>query len=254
MDAGILPEPPEAPADPLTITAVVPTLNEERRLPGLLASLRSGDPEDGVQEIVVSDGGSHDGTVELALRYGARLVSGATGRGGQLARGALEGTGELLFFVHADAEVAPGSLRAVREAFRDGELLAAALRQSIDSSGSIFRAIERMADLRARFGWVYGDSGLVCRRSAYERVGGYRELPIFEDLDLSRRLRRAGALRLVPGARVKVSPRRWQLEGPLRRTFKNWCLTLAWVAGVAPERLVRFYRPHPSPENLRENP
>jgi len=200
---------------------------------------------DRVEEVVVSDGESRDHTVELAHAAGARVVIGSRGRGPQLARGAVVATGELYLFVHADARLSPGSILAIRRAFdRDPSLLAGALRQKIKHPGRIYRSIERMADRRAAWGWVYGDSGLVCRRGAYEAVGGFAAQPIFEDLDLSRRLKRMGPLRLVPGARIEVSARRWEMEGPVRRTIKNWCLTLAWAAGVPPERLVRFYAPH----------
>jgi len=223
----------------------VPTLEEERNLPGLLASLFCGEAGDRVQEVVVSDGESRDRTVELAREAGARVLVGPRGRGFQLARGAEEAAGELLLFVHADARLSPGSVLAIRRAFaRDPRLVAGALRQRIAHPGWIYRSIERMADRRAGWGWVYGDSGLVCRRVAYEAVGGFSSQPIFEDLDLSRRLRRMGPVRLVPGARIEVSPRRWEMEGPVRGTIRNWCLTLAWVVGVSPERLARFYTPH----------
>ena len=136
-------------------------------------------------------------------------------------------------------------MASVRRAFgADPGLVAGALRQRIDHPARIYRSIERMADRRVGWGWIYGDSGLVCRRETYDAVGGFRAQPIFEDLDLSRRLKRSGAVRLVPGAQITVSPRRWEMEGAVKRTIKNWCLTLAWVAGVAPERLVRFYAPH----------
>lgn len=227
-----------------SLAAVVPTLDEAPQLPALLASLRGSHWRDSAQEIIVSDGGSVDDTASLARRHGASLVTGEPGRGGQLARGAAHARSELLLFLHADARLRPGSLRAVRAAFEDPELVAVGMCQRIDHPGRIFRWIERMADRRVSWGWIYGDSGLVCRREAYERVGGFRPLPIFEDLDLSRRLKRVGRAALVSGAVLTVSSRRWEQEGPVRRTIKNWCLTLAWAAGVAPERLARFYLPH----------
>ncbi len=236
-----------APAAP-GVTVVVPTLDEGSCISGLLSSLGKGVGDDAVQEIIVSDGGSHDDTLEIARAAGARLVTGAAGRGAQLARGAALARTEFLFFVHADSRLRPGSLRALRQATRDSRVVACGLSQQIEHEGRIFRWIERMADRRVSWGWIYGDSGLFCRRSGYEEVGGYRPLPIFEDLDLSRRLKRVGVIRLVQEARIRISSRRWEREGPLRRTFKNWCLTLAWAAGVAPERLVRFYRPHVAPE------
>jgi len=227
-----------------SLAVIVPTLEEARRLPGLLRALAPGHGSDAPDEIVVSDGGSRDETAEVATGLGARVVTGSAGRGVQLARGADAVEADLLLFLHADARLRSGSIAAVRSAFLDPELVAVGMRQRIDHEGGLYRWIERAADARVRFGWIYGDSGLAVRRDAYRAVGGFRPLPIFEDLDLSRRLRRRGRLRLVREAEISVSPRRWERDGALWCTFRNWCLTVAWAAGVSPSRLVRFYPPH----------
>jgi rSAM/selenodomain-associated transferase 2 len=225
---------------------VVPTLDEAATLPRLVASLEEAGPGERPEELLVVDGGSRDGTPELARALGARVLSAPQGRGSQLARGAAEARGELLFFLHADACLMPAALRAVRASFDDPATIAVGLRQRIDHPGRIYRWIERAADRRVRAGWVYGDSGLCVRRSAYEAAGGFRDQPLFEDLDLTRRLRALGAVRLVPEAEIVVSARRWEREGVVRRTLKNWCLTAAWAAGVAPARLARYYPPEGS--------
>jgi len=173
------------------------------------------------------------------------VLRGARGRGPQLSAGARAARGELLLFVHADAELAPGALAALLRAFAEPRLLAAGLRQVIAHEARFYRWVERAADRRVRAGWVYGDSGLCVRRPAYEAVGGFGAQEVFEDLDLSRRLRRIGRVALVEEAVLRVSPRRWEREGRLRRTLKNWALTALWTAGVEPARLARFYRPEP---------
>ncbi len=228
---------------------VVPTWNEERHLPRLLASLGLG--ADGARagadrapdEVVVADGGSDDATAALARACGARVVTSALGRGTQLAAGARAARGELLWFLHADMRVRPGSLEALLGAFEDARLVACGVHQTIDARGLVYRSLERVADLRVRLGRVYGDSALAVRRAEYEAAGGFRAVPLFEDLDLARRLRRRGRVRLVAGAAVHVSARRWRAEGVLRRTLANQVLTAAWALGVAPERLARYYRP-----------
>lgn len=232
---------PDAPAQarPRRVSIVVPTWNEGRTLPRLVASLACEEPH----ELIVSDGGSPDGTAELAEQLGARVVRGARGRGAQLARGAELARAELLLFLHADTVLTPGSLGALARAFEDPALSAAGLRQSIEHEARFYRWVEGAADRRVRLGWVYGDSGLCVRRSAYDAVGGFRALALFEDLDLCARLRRHGRIALVPGARLTISPRRWEQEGRLRRTLKNWSLTLLFAAGIAPERLARHYPP-----------
>jgi rSAM/selenodomain-associated transferase 2 len=221
-------------------SVVVPTWNEAGNLTELAASLALQDVE---HEWIVADGGSTDGTRELAGHLGARVVQSARGRGTQLACGTRESRGELLLFLHADARLAPGALAALAAAFADARVIATGMRQVIQHEARFYRWVERAANRRVSLGWVYGDSGLCVRRTAYEAVGGFRDVPLFEDLDLSARLRRTGRIALVSTATVACSPRRWELEGRLRRTLKNWVLTVLWAAGVDPARLVRFYPP-----------
>ncbi len=234
-----------------TLAVVVPALNEAENLPRLLRSLglregagSAGGAPDVPDEVIVVDGGSTDASREIAARHGARVATSERGRGVQLAEGARLATADLLLFLHADVRLEPGSIAAVRDAFRPPEVVATGMRQRVDGAGWVYRGIERAANRRVAFGWVYGDSGLCVRRSVYDEVGGFRELPLFEDLDLSRRLRRRGRVALVRESLVHVSPRRWQEEGALRRTVRNWMLTAAWALGMDPARLERYYRPH----------
>jgi len=222
-------------------SVVVPTWNEAQNLPVLLDSLAL---QRVSHEVVVADGGSQDGGAELAEARGARVVRTSRGRGVQLACGARAARGELLVFLHADAQVAPGTLAALERAFEDPRVIATGMRQRIAHSARFYRWIERAANRRVRLGWVYGDSGLAVRRTAYEAVGGFRELVLFEDVDLASRLRRTGKIALVLEAEVTCSPRRWEREGRLRCTLRNWFLTVLWASGVDPARLARLYPPH----------
>ena len=244
----------------------MPTWNEAAALPALLARVAP-EPEgrgpgagervdagDRADEVVVAAGGSTDSTVERALAAGARGVPAARGRGRQLAAGARAATGELLLFLHADCLPAPGALAALRRAFEDPTLGAAGCRQRIDAPGWFYRLVERAADRRVRRGMVYGDSGLCVRRAIYQRAGGFAELELFEDVELCQRLRPFARPRLVPGARLVISARRWQREGRLRATLRNWSLRLAYASGVPPERLARRYRPEPGPAERDRGP
>jgi rSAM/selenodomain-associated transferase 2 len=222
-------------------SVIVPTWNESANLAQLVASLGA---QERAYELIVSDGGSTDDTAELGARLGARVVRGSRGRGAQLARGALASSGELLLFLHADARLAPGSLAALARAFADPRLVATGMCQRIEHEARFYRWIERAADRRVRAGWVYGDSGLCVRRAAYAAVGGFHDLALFEDLDLASRLRRAGRIELVRGAALTCSARRWEREGRIRCTAKNWILTVLWAAGIDSARLARFYPPH----------
>lgn len=220
------------------LSVLIPTWNEREALPALLASLKAAG---GADEVVVADAESPDGTAEIARELGARVVFSEPGRGTQLRIAASAARGALLVILHADVRLEPGSLDAVRRAFEDPELAAAGMCQKVEHAGRAFRGIERSADARVRRGWVYGDSGLCVRRSAYEAVGGFQEIPLFEDLELSKALQDVGRIELVDGAMLHLSPRRWLEHGVVRQTLRNKALVLAWRLGVSPARLARAY-------------
>jgi rSAM/selenodomain-associated transferase 2 len=226
------------------LSVIVPTLDEEATLPALLACLGSAD------EVLVVDGGSEDGTADLAREAGARVLESERGRGRQLALGAAQARGELLLFLHADSRLGKGALGEVRTAFGNQNLAYAGLNQRIDHPGRLYRWIEAAANGRVRRGMVYGDSGLCVRRSAYAAVGGFGEQPLFEDLDLSQRLREHGQGTWIEAAELVISARRWEREGIFSRSAKNWALTAAFRLGVDPGRLVRYYSREPKAPKL----
>lgn len=248
MSAGAGPE--RASGAPLPRLGVgVCTLDEERALPRLLSRLlQTADGEDRPVDVVVADGGSADRTVELAERLGARVIPAGRGRGVQLAAAAealleSESGPEVLLFLHADCVPRPGSLTRLRRSFAGrGDHHAAALRQAIVAEGRVWRWIERAANARARRGMVYGDSGLAVTPELYRASGGYPAWPLFEDVALSKAIRRIVPVELVESATLAVSPRRWQEEGLVRCTLRNLLLRAAFECGVPPGKLVRWYR------------
>ncbi len=243
-------------------------LNEARDLPRLLSRLLQGvDADDRAGHVVVADGGSTDGTPEIARRMGAEVLDVGRGRGLQLRAAAqylLDQRGpaaehgstgvEVMLFLHADSIPRTGSITALRRAFStpsEGEeadgaepLRAAAMRQTIVAEGRKYRWIERAANGRARRGMVYGDSGLAVCPDLYEAAGGFPEWPLFEDVALSKAIRKICPIRLVESATLAISPRRWQKEGVIRCTGRNVILRGLFECGVSPERLARLYRPH----------
>jgi rSAM/selenodomain-associated transferase 2 len=235
MDAPVLP----------SVAVIVPTWNEARGVGAAVERLlAAADPLERADEVIVGDGGSDDGTPTLARAAGARVVEGERGRGRQLARAAREARADVLVFLHADNALARGALSCIRRSFARPELGAAALRQRIDAPGWFYRAVERAADRRVKRGMVYGDSTLCVRRALYEALGGFADLPLFEDVEFSQRLRRATRIELLDGPPVLVDARRWRREGRLRATLRNWLLRAAWSAGAAPQRLARWYPLH----------
>lgn len=219
----------------MRVAIVIPTLDEEpaiaARLPGLLAA---------ADEVVVSDGGSRDGTVATARHLGAVVVTGPPGRGGQLARGAAATTADALLFLHADTVLAPDALAAVRAALATGAV-GGGFRVRFDAGG-ILRLGARLVDLRTELTRLpLGDQAQFASRAAYERLGGFRDWPILEDLDFALRLRRAGRV-VVLGPPVVTSARRYLRRGVLRTVATNWLIWLLFFAGMSPQRLARLYR------------
>jgi rSAM/selenodomain-associated transferase 2 len=195
----------------------------------------------------VADGGSSDGTVELAAARGCAVVRSASGRGRQLRAGVAASRGEWLLVLHADARLSAGALSEAEAALRQPGLRAAAWPLTIDGAGTWLRWVEWGTTLRWRlFGLAYGDQGLLVTRSLYDAAGGYPDSSILEDAALSRRIARLAVVRHFR-APILVDARRWRREGQVRATLRNWALLALFVAGVQPERLARWYLPEPKP-------
>lgn len=225
------------------LSVVIPTLGEERDLPALLGDLARLSV---AHEVIVADGGSADGTALVAAAHGARVVSSERGRGRQLAEGARAAAGEVLFFVHADARLGSGALAALARVAEQGAPAPAAFRLRITAPGAALRLVEFGANTRARLARLpYGDQGLIISRRDYDAVGGYRPLSLMEDVAMSLAFARRGGVCILPES-IDASPRRWERDGVLRRTVRNWTLLAAYLSGADPERLARFYMSHSS--------
>lgn len=224
------------------VSVVIPTLDAAASLGATLESLAEAPAHGLALEVIVSDGGSSDATLDLASRAGARVATGPRGRGRQLAAGAALATGASLLFLHADTRLEPGWAGVVAGFLAEPENAARAgyFRLMLDDADPAARRLERLVGWRCRrLGLPYGDQGLLLSRTLYDSVGGYRPLPLMEDVDLVRRL---GSRRLValPAAAL-TSARRYARDGYLRRSARNLlCLTLYWL-GVPPRRLVGLY-------------
>lgn len=230
-----------APSPERLLSIVIPALDEAVALPALLRDLAALDI---AHEVIVVDGGSADGTPDLARRLGARVVPAPRGRGQQLAAGAAAARGGMLCFLHADVRLPPAARSALHRATSLPDGTAAAFGLRICAEGWRYRFVEWGTDRRSRWARMpYGDQGLILSRATYDRAGGFRPLVLMEDVEFVRRLRRSSSVHIL-AEHVEVSPRRWQRDGVLRRMLRNWALASAYLAGVSPERLVRWYRPY----------
>lgn len=221
---------------PERLTVIIPTLNAGQTLAAALASVA------GVLEIIVADGGSDDETLAIAGSVGARIVTSAPGRGRQLDLGVNDATGDWLLFLHADTALAAGWRRAAADHMGTpaSSGRAAYFRFSLDDLSWQARVLEAMVAIRcAIFRLPYGDQGLLISRRLFNDMGGFRGLPLMEDVDLVRRL---GRRRLAPlSVAARTSADRWRRAGWARRSLRNLSCLMLYFAGVAPARIARLY-------------
>ena len=223
------------------VSVIIPALNEAANI----AAAIDGAWQAGAHEVIVVDGGSADGTLEIATRQKCLALSSVRGRAVQQNVGARRASGDVLLFLHADTWLAAGGVGQIVEAMQPARVVAGAFRQRIDAAGVLYRLLERGNALRARWGRPYGDQGIFVRREVFERVGGFPEVRLLEDVLFVRQLRRLGRLALLPGP-LHVSARRWRRHGVVRQTLRNWRILAAAKLGVSPDQLAGLYPPHES--------
>jgi rSAM/selenodomain-associated transferase 2 len=218
------------------ISVIIPILNEAKVLETTLSQLQ---PELGPHELIVVDGGSTDTSVRIAEKYGKVVIS-ERGRAKQLNTGAAAATGEILIFLHADIWLESGAFAAVTTALSSG-YVGGGFRQKIDGESGLYRLIEIAGDIRGRYLKIfYGDSGIFLARTNFEKIGGFPDVPILEEMEFSKGLQRLGKTTLLTPY-IHISARRWEARGIVRTTLNNWVITLLYFFGVSPEKLARLY-------------
>ncbi len=228
------------------LSIVIPVLNESALIEPLLAHLSSLKSPEPVEMIVV-DGDPGGGTVRAITRPGVQTLIAPRGRGVQLNAGARAASGDALLFLHADTRLPADALPKIMHTLAHREQVAGAFSLAIASNRRAFRLIERAVGVRSRITRIpYGDQALFLRRDLFFRAGGFRDLPLMEDVDLVRRVKKSGARIVILPDSVRTSPRRWLAEGILYCTLRNWLLMALYLAGVSPDRLLKYYRVHPN--------
>jgi rSAM/selenodomain-associated transferase 2 len=225
----------------LRVSIVIPALNAGTNLGRTLDALRR-EAADGATELIVVDGGSHDATISVAESYGARVPRSERGRGQQLARGAAEASGEWLLFLHADTVPEPGWREALASfaAVPANANRAAVFRFALDDPAPAARRLERMVAWRSRvLALPYGDQGLFLSAAFYRALGGFRPIPLYEDVDIIRRIGRQRLTMLDVGA--TTSAVRYRGPGYLLRSSRNLCCLGLYFLGVPPRAIARLY-------------
>ena len=231
----------------MTISVIIPTLNEERTIAATLARTASL----GFDELIVVDGGSTDETPSLLESYRLQTQSSAlspvhwvtaqAGRARQMNEGAKASRGEVLLFLHADTQLPRNATTVINRALADHRMVGGRFDVRFDRPSMWGTIISRMMNWRSRLsGLATGDQALFVRRPLFEQMGGFADMPLMEDIEFSRRLKRKGATAALT-ATVTTSFRRWEQQGPLRTILLMWTLRFLYWIGVSPHTLSRWY-------------
>jgi uncharacterized protein len=232
------------------LSVIVPVLHEGDRIGPCLNHLAQ-IAEDIPYEAIVSDGDPQGSTLNaIPPKYTCVKVRSPIGRGSQLNAGARVAQGKVLLFLHVDTCLPARALHQVLETCEQQAWVGGAFDLVIASPRLSLKVIAKVASWRSRLTRIpYGDQAIFLRRDIFEQMQGYPDIPIMEDVALMQCLRHHGYAIEILSSAVTVSPRRWEKEGILRCTLRNWSLITMYFLGVQPQSLARWYRPQ-SPQDL----
>jgi len=223
----------------MLISIIIPVLNEEPVLVESLLRLQA--LRQRGCEIIVVDGGSRDHSAEVARVFAGGIVQAPQGRAKQMNMGARAAKGEILWFLHADSQPPAGADGLIRQALAEPGILWGRFDVRLSGNHPLLRLVEMLMNIRSRLTAIAtGDQGIFVRRVSFEQVGGYPDIPLMEDIALSRVLKRASRPACLR-QRIMASSRRWERNGVLRTILLMWSLRLAYFLGASPARLARLY-------------
>jgi rSAM/selenodomain-associated transferase 2 len=227
---------------PPKFSIIVPVLHEVDRINDLIEHLRQLDLE-GSCEIIVVDGSPERDTLQVIQDKTVIKIPSQKGRARQMNAGASAARGDILIFLHADTELPLNAFKRMNTLMGKREYVGGAFDLGIKSDQWIFKVIAFLASLRSRLNRIpFGDQGIFIRRNYFNKIGGYKESPLMEDVELMRRIKRSGNKIWIYYDRVMTSPRRWEKEGIIFCTLRNYTNQLLYFLGVSPHKLVNFYR------------
>ena len=193
-------------------------------------------------EVIVVDGDTEGGTVYRIKDERVIKIISPKGRGRQMNKGASVATGDILLFLHTDTELPENAFRTISAVIDKKQYVGGAFDLGIKSGRLIFRLIEKLVYIRTRLtGIPYGDQAIFIKKDIFAGMNGYQEIPIMEDLELMRRIKKSGYKICIIPQRVSTSPRRWEKEGIIYCTLRNWALISLYLSGFKPEKLAKFY-------------
>ena len=197
-------------------------------------------------EIIVVDGNRSQSTLKAIKDKKTTQILSNRGRGIQMNAGAKAASGEILLFLHADTYLPDNAPELMNKAFSNPKIVAGSFDLGIRSDKRAFRLIEKMVYIRSRLTRIpYGDQGIFIRKHFFEMLGGYSTIPIMEDVDLMRRVKKSNGKIAIISQKVSTSPRRWEKEGLVRCTLRNWAMILLYFLGAPAEKLSKYYHFNP---------
>jgi rSAM/selenodomain-associated transferase 2 len=233
---------PSLAAGRLPISVIIPVYREQDVINQTVGRVRAL-PLGRSVEIIVVDGSPDGETIGAIVDGDVTAIRSGKGRGRQMNAGAATASGDVLLFLHADTQLPADGLTQAAQIMENDDVVAGAYRLGIAAKGVAFRIIESIANLRSRLTRIpYGDQAIFIRKATFMELGGYREWPIMEEVDLMRRTKRGGGKICFVQSKVMTSARRWREEGIVACTLRNWTIMCFYLVGVSPKKLARWYK------------
>ena len=220
----------------------MPVFHEEEWINALIEYLNNLDLHKDI-EIIVVDGAREKNTLKAIHNNQVIKIPSEKGRAKQMNVGASAAKGEILIFLHADTELPFQALKKINSFIGQREYVGGAFDLGIKSDKFIFKMIGTLSSLRSRFNRIpFGDQAIFIRREYFNQIGGYKEIPLMEDVELMRRIKKSRKKIWIFYDRVMTSPRRWEKEGVIYCTLRNWVIQALYLLGVSPHKLANFYK------------
>lgn len=225
-----------------TLSIIIPVFHESDRINGIITQVFDR-AEDGMPQVIVVDGDPQGSTINAIEDEQVTKIISGKGRARQMNSGASLANGDVLLFLHADTLLPKDALAMITAAMSVDRFVAGAFDLGIDTSRRIFRITEKYVFLRTRLTRIpFGDQAIFIRREYFKKIGGYEDIPLMEDVEIMARIRKRGDRICIIPSKVLTSPRRWEREGILFSTFRNWTLQMLYALGVPAEQLQKYYQ------------
>jgi len=225
-------------ANNVTCSIIIPVYNEEQHINSLINQVFNP-----ACEIIVVDGNPTANTLQAITHPDVIKITSPAGRGIQLNAGAQKAKGAILFFIHADSTPSNYAIETIRNILQDESIVGGAFQLHIDSLKKSYRFLEWCINLRSRITQVpYGDQGIFIKKTCFEELGGFPSYPIMEDIAFIKKIKKQRLRFSLLKETIATSPRRWEQEGIIRCTLRNWMIRTLYYLGVHPEKLQKWYR------------